>query len=74
MSFLELKIAYALDQAMEENIDICLSAERRFLEQHIGKWTGVFEKTLQRELMRPITATLACCYQNSWVRNLSFWN
>ena len=46
MSFLELKIAYALDQAMEENIDICLSAERRFLEQHIGKWTGVFGENL----------------------------
>ena len=37
MSFLELKIAYALDQTMEENIDISLSAEKRFLEQHIGK-------------------------------------
>lgn len=46
MSFLELKIAYALDQNMEEEIDICLSAERRFLEQHIGKWTGVFGENL----------------------------
>lgn len=46
MSFLELKIAYALDQTMEENIDISLSAEKRFLEQHIGKWTGVFGENL----------------------------
>ena len=46
MSFLELKIAYALDQNMDEQIDICLSAERRFLEQHIGKWTGVFGENL----------------------------
>jgi DMSO reductase family type II enzyme chaperone len=46
MSFLELKIAYALDQNLEEEVDICLSAERRFLEQHIGKWTGVFGENL----------------------------
>lgn len=42
MSFLELKIAYALEQENEENLDICNTAKRRFLAEHIGRWTWLF--------------------------------
>ncbi|MDE2260601.1 MAG: molecular chaperone TorD family protein [Betaproteobacteria bacterium] len=46
MSFLELKIAYALEQEMEENLDICLTAKKRFLAEHIGRWIWVFGQNL----------------------------
>ena len=47
MSFLELKIAYALEQGMEENLDICQTAKRKFLAEHIGRWTGLFGENLK---------------------------
>ena len=47
MSFLELKIAYALEQGMEENLDICQSAKKTFLAEHIGRWTGLFGENLK---------------------------
>lgn len=46
MSFLELKIAYALEQKNEENLDICLTAKKGFLAEHIGRWTWVFGQNL----------------------------
>jgi DMSO reductase family type II enzyme chaperone len=46
MSFLELKIAYALEQGMEENLDICQAAKKRFLAEHIGRWTWLFGQNL----------------------------
>jgi DMSO reductase family type II enzyme chaperone len=46
MSFLELKIAYALEQEMEANLDICQSAKKRFLAEHIGRWIWVFGQNL----------------------------
>jgi len=46
MSFLELKIAYALEQENKENLDICLTAKKGFLAEHIGRWTYVFGQNL----------------------------
>jgi putative dimethyl sulfoxide reductase chaperone len=46
MSFLELKIAYALEQEMEANLDICQSAKKGFLAEHIGRWLWVFGQNL----------------------------
>ena len=46
MSFLELKIAYALEQKNEENLDICLKAKKGFLAEHIGRWAYVFGQNL----------------------------
>ena len=47
MSFLELKIAYAMEQGMEDNLDICQTAKRKFLTEHIGRWTGLFGENLK---------------------------
>lgn len=46
MSFLELKIAYALEEGMQENVEICLDAKKRFLTEHIGRWTWLFGQNL----------------------------
>lgn len=46
MSFLELKIAYALEEGMEENLEICRDAKTRFLTEHIGRWTWLFGQNL----------------------------
>lgn len=46
MSFLELKIAYALEQGMEENLETCLAAKNKFLAEHIGRWVWVFGQNL----------------------------
>ena len=47
MSFLEIKIAYAMEQGMEENLDTCQTAKRKFLAEHIGRWTGLFGENLK---------------------------
>lgn len=46
MSFLELKIAYALEEDNKENLDICLTAKKGFLAEHIGRWVWVFGQNL----------------------------
>lgn len=46
MSFLELKIAYAIEQGMDENLDVCMTAKKNFLAEHIGRWTVVFGDNL----------------------------
>lgn len=46
MSFLELKIAYALEEGMGENLEICKDAKTRFLTEHIGRWTWLFGQNL----------------------------
>lgn len=46
MSFLELKIAYALEEENKENLDICLTAKKGFLAEHIGRWLWVFGQNL----------------------------
>lgn len=46
MGLLALKEAYAIEKGMEESLDICLSAENKFLSEHLGAWTGLFCKNL----------------------------
>ena len=72
MSFLELKIAYALEQENVENLDICLTAKKRFLAEHIGRWIWLFGtnltdrskeeyfKSLGRLICKFIDAELEC--------------
>lgn len=47
MSFLALKEAYAIEQGMDENLDICVSAKKKFLDEHLGMWAGTFTKNLE---------------------------
>lgn len=46
MSILSLKEAYAIEQGKEEDLDISISAERKFLSEHLGVWSGIFCKNL----------------------------
>lgn len=46
MSFLELKIACALEEENAENVEICLDAKKGFLAEHIGRWIWVFGQNL----------------------------
>lgn len=46
MGLLSLKEAYAIEKGMEENLDISLSAEKKFLSEHLGVWVGLFCKNL----------------------------
>jgi len=46
MSFLELKIAYVLEQEMADNLDICETAKKKFLAEHIGRWIWLFGQNL----------------------------
>ncbi|MBI5185939.1 MAG: molecular chaperone TorD family protein [Nitrospinae bacterium] len=47
LSSLALKEAYAIDQGMDENLDICVTARKKFLAEHIGPWAGVFCRNLE---------------------------
>lgn len=44
--FLALKEAYALKNDDADKVDICRSAQVKFLEDHLGKWTGPFLEEL----------------------------
>lgn len=46
LGLLALKEAYAIEKGMEENLDICLSAEKKFLSEHLGVWAELFCKNI----------------------------
>lgn len=46
LGILALKEAYAIEKGMEENLDICLSAEKKFLSEHLGTWAELFCRNL----------------------------
>lgn len=47
MSLLTLKEALALNAGLKEQSEICRVAQRKFLEEHLGRWSGIFVQTLQ---------------------------
>lgn len=53
MSLLSLKEALALSEELHEQAEICRSAQRQFLTDHLGRWVGVFVKTLLRHCKLP---------------------
>jgi nitrate reductase assembly molybdenum cofactor insertion protein NarJ len=46
MYALALKQAYALDTGALEQAEICLEAQCRFLQDHLGHWVRLFERSL----------------------------
>lgn len=46
MSWLSLKEAYAIRKDMTEELEVTLSAEKKFLEDHVGRWFPVFHAKL----------------------------
>ena len=48
MHVLALKEAYAADRDVLEHVEICIDAQRKFLQEHLGKWVGLFAESLAR--------------------------
>ncbi len=42
MHYLTYKEAYALENHGDEQLDICFSAEKKFIKSHLGRWVGHF--------------------------------
>lgn len=59
MGFLAFKEAYALSHHGEEKASICREAERRFLEEHLGRWAPLFAKLLGRKAQEGFYRELA---------------
>jgi DMSO reductase family type II enzyme chaperone len=49
MSFLAYKQAYALTYHGADKADICMDAQRKFLQDHLGRWAPLFAMLLQRK-------------------------
>jgi len=48
MYLLALKEAYAAENLTGEQVEVCVTAQRRFLEDHLGRWIGPFRRALER--------------------------
>jgi nitrate reductase assembly molybdenum cofactor insertion protein NarJ len=48
MYLLAIKEAQAIANGNETQVEICLNAQRQFLEDHLGKWAGLFAEALAR--------------------------
>ena len=48
MHVLTLKEAYAAANGVAEHVEICADAQCKFLQEHLGKWIGLFAASLKR--------------------------
>jgi len=48
MHVLALKEAYAAERGIAEHVEICADAQRKFLQDHLGRWIGLFAESLTR--------------------------
>ena len=48
MHVLTLKEAYAFENGVAEHVEICGDAQRKFLQEHLGKWIGLLAESLKR--------------------------
>ncbi|MFQ5613059.1 MAG: molecular chaperone [Anaerolineae bacterium] len=46
MHVLALKEAYAADRGVAEQVEVCVEAQRKFLQEHLGRWIGLFAQSL----------------------------
>lgn len=60
MHFLCCKQAYALESNHgKEKVEICVEAQKKFLQQHLGKWVFAFAKLLKKKKNSEFYTTLA---------------
>ena len=50
MYLLALKEAYAASNSMPEQAEICVDAQRKFLQDHLRRWIGPFCRSLERSI------------------------
>jgi hypothetical protein len=48
MHILALKEARAAQNGVPEHVEICVQAQRKFLQEHLGQWIGLFAEALKR--------------------------
>jgi TorA maturation chaperone TorD len=48
MYLLALKEAYAVENSLTEQAEICADAQRKFLQDHLAAWIGPFRRSLER--------------------------
>jgi putative dimethyl sulfoxide reductase chaperone len=48
MYVMALKEAYVEANSMPEEAEMCVDAERKFLQDHLGRWIGPFRRSLER--------------------------
>jgi DMSO reductase family type II enzyme chaperone len=48
MVVLALKEAYAQANGLTEQMEICVDAQRKFVEDHLGQWIGLFAQGVER--------------------------
>lgn len=46
MHVLALKEAYAANQDMSEQFEVCVEAQSKFLQEHLGRWIDLFAQSL----------------------------
>jgi len=49
---LALKEVYAMEQGIDEHVEVCIEARRAFLQDHIGRWIGLFAESLAKSADR----------------------
>ncbi|MBX3055313.1 MAG: molecular chaperone TorD family protein [Anaerolineae bacterium] len=59
MHILALKEAYALETGIPEHLEICQAAQARFLQDHVGRWIGLFAQSVAHNAPDSPYATLA---------------
>jgi nitrate reductase assembly molybdenum cofactor insertion protein NarJ len=59
MHILALKEAYAVENGKAEHAGVSLEAQRSFLQEHLGSWTGLFAQALEKTTGEGVYAGLA---------------
>jgi DMSO reductase family type II enzyme chaperone len=67
MHILALKEAYALETGIPEHVEICVAAQGKFLQDHLGRWVNLFAQSVALnasgsvyEMVSQFTADFVC--------------
>lgn len=64
MHFLTYKEAYAQQHHSAEQAQICVDAQRKFLEEHLGRWAPVLARMMQRQTSHGVYGALAALLED----------
>lgn len=59
MHILALKEAYALETGIPEHVEICVEAQGKFLQDHLGRWVGLFAQSVAHNAPDSLYVALA---------------
>jgi DMSO reductase family type II enzyme chaperone len=64
MHFLTYKEAYAHQHHGEEQAQICVDAQQKFLREHLGRWAPVLARMMQRQTSHGVYSALAALLED----------